>query len=335
MSEQEHRASAESSGTADPASTARARSWQTLTSDSDSRAGKNMQSACRFVAAWGAWAGCGLSLLGVLAGLDRLLPAATATFTASDWLRGLVRAGYLVVGHSLAGAGLAACSRLSAVAILEYFDRANRARKQALRISADGINLLERIASSLERRAATGDSPRAAPESPARALGEIDRAIRDARWGEAETLLDQFEADEPDDPRAAKLRHDLAMARHKVAETQLEQLEASREANDPEHVLEVYQVAAPLLEQGARATLERDLSRWFLSLIHRRLRTGKIQPDLVSLAERVAGCFAATTEGASLRASLPMLRRSVGLCPRCGQAYTETGEVCPKCHSSK
>ena len=37
------------------------------------------------------------------------------------------------------------------------------------------------------------------------------------------------------------------------------------------------------------------------------------------------------TQGASVRAALPTLRRSVGLCPRCAQPYTGVAEACPRC----
>jgi hypothetical protein len=68
-----------------------------------------------------------------------------------------------------------------------------------------------------------------------------------------------------------------------------------------------------------------------LKLIHIRLRSGKIQPDVALLAGRVADVFSHTVEGASLRASLPTLRRSVGLCPRCAQPYTGIADACPSC----
>ena len=84
-------------------------------------------------------------------------------------------------------------------------------------------------------------------------------------------------------------------------------------------------------DQEQRAALDRDLARWFLTLIHRRLRTGKVQADVVQLAARFAETFAATVEGASVRASLPTLRRSVGLCPRCAQPYTGVADACPNC----
>jgi hypothetical protein len=68
-------------------------------------------------------------------------------------------------------------------------------------------------------------------------------------------------------------------------------------------------------------------------LIHRRLRTGTIQSEVVQLASRFSEVFATTVEGASVRAALPTLRRSVGLCPRCSQPYAGVAEACPKCLS--
>ena len=85
----------------------------------------------------------------------------------------------------------------------------------------------------------------------------------------------------------------------------------------------------PLLDHEARASLEADLSKWFLKLIHNRLRTGKIQADVAILAGRIADVFCHTVEGASLRASLPTLRRSAGLCPRCAQTLYWTCERLP------
>jgi hypothetical protein len=111
------------------------------------------------------------------------------------------------------------------------------------------------------------------------------------------------------------------------------QLEAARQVNDPARVLELYQAVGPALELDQRTALERDLASWFLSLIHRRLRTGKIQPEVVVLATQVAETFGTTVAGASMRAALPTLRRSVGLCPRCAQPYAGVADACPKCLS--
>jgi hypothetical protein len=165
----------------------------------------------------------------------------------------------------------------------------------------------------------------------ARSLSEIERATSSAQWVEAESLLHAFEGEFPGDPNLDRLRAQLTLSRRDATQEQLAQLEAARQVNDPDRVLELYQVVARGLQTEARASLERDLAKWCLNLVQRRLRTGKIQADVVLLATRVAETFGATVEGASMRAALPTLRRSVGLCPRCAQPYTGTAESCPKC----
>jgi len=109
------------------------------------------------------------------------------------------------------------------------------------------------------------------------------------------------------------------------------ELKAARDVNDPLRVLELYQRIAPALESEPRAALQSEIAEWFLAVIYRRLRTGKIQVEVVELAGQFAETFAATTQGASVRAALPTLRRSAGLCPRCAQPYIGTAPACPDC----
>ena len=153
-------------------------------------------------------------------------------------------------------------------------------------------------------------------------------------WALAETRLSEFAGLFPDDPELSSLKDNLARARQSAVKDSLAQLGAARAANDPDRVLEIYQVVVPSLDEQQRASLDQEVAKWFLTLIHRRLRTGKVQADVVQLAARFAETFAATVEGASVRASLPTLRRSVGLCPRCAQPYTGVADACPKCKTT-
>ena len=132
---------------------------------------------------------------------------------------------------------------------------------------------------------------------------------------------------------SARCNEEFQSAREAARDDHMAQLEAARKVNDPERVLELHQFLMPLLEAEAKTSLEAELSRWFLRLIHNRLRTGKIQTDVAILAGRIAETFSHTVEGASLRASLPTLRRSAGLCPRCAQPYTGVADACPACMS--
>src|SRR5262249_53126756 len=150
-------------------------------------------------------------------------------------------------------------------------------------------------------------------------IDQIERAIRAEQLPEAESIFYSFEAKFPGDPASNSLRDRIAESRRALVEKLLAELEAARQVTDPARMLELFTSVAPSLESDAREVLERDLSGWFLQLIHRRLRTGKIQAEVVALATQVADTFKTTVEGASLRAALPTLRRSVGMCPRCGQ----------------
>jgi hypothetical protein len=113
------------------------------------------------------------------------------------------------------------------------------------------------------------------------------------------------------------------------------QLEAAREAHDPDRVLEVRLELLPLLDQDAQDALDRDLGGWLIRVIQRRLVGGNLTVEVVDLAGRVAEALATTKEGASLRASLPTLRRGAGLCPRCGDPYQGIDDACPKCLAVK
>ena len=171
-------------------------------------------------------------------------------------------------------------------------------------------------------------------------LAEIRRTIRAGKWDEAAALLDGFSPADLDDPRLSSLRQEIQSAREAARSQYLAQLDAARQVSDPDRVLELHQTLIPLLDAETRVALEADLSQWFLRLIHNRLRIGKIQTDLVVLAGRIADAFSHTVGGASLRASLPTLRRSAGLCSRCGQPYNGIASACPAClaqaqHSTK
>lgn len=109
------------------------------------------------------------------------------------------------------------------------------------------------------------------------------------------------------------------------------QLEASQGANDAERVLELHASLAPRLSDEERVPLEQAVVKWLMSHLMRRLRAGSVAAEVPELASRIAEAFAATAEGASLRASLPTLRRSAGLCGRCAKPYTGVDEACPAC----
>jgi hypothetical protein len=108
-------------------------------------------------------------------------------------------------------------------------------------------------------------------------------------------------------------------------------LHAAQEAGDVDGLLAYYDQLAPRLDAEARGPLDTRLLRWFLDRLMRRMRGGTVAADVATLAARIADRFPATREGAALRASLPTLRRSAGLCAECARPYQGDEDLCPEC----
>jgi hypothetical protein len=246
--------------------------------------------------------------------------------------------GPLLVAATASIAGFALVSWVAA--------RLLRVASRLLETSAAGADAMARLAAAAERlvvfleqtRLSAVPNPRAAqPEAahalnlPTSALAEVQRALKQEDWVLAESLITSLTNKYPDEPAIAQLRDELRAAREAAALSLRARLEAARDANDPQRVLEIRETFAALLEPEQLASLDRPVARWFLDLIQKRLRQGAISVDLVALATRVAATLDTTPEGASLRAALPTLRRSVGLCARCGGPYTGIADACPAC----
>jgi hypothetical protein len=243
----------------------------------------------------------------------------------------LLEALYIAAAHGLAGVGLGALIRGVGDWLRSSSLRDNSTRQYLIDLSAR----VEALSRSLAAPPALSDSKHptvnAADLMRDQSAADIRRAIRAGDWNAAAAILEAFTRDYADDSHVSTLAAEHRAAREAALRDHTAQLDAARKVNDPERVLELHQAMLPLLEAEARASLEADLSQWFLRLIHKRLRTGKIQADVVVLAGRIAEAFSHTVEGASLRASLPTLRRSAGLCPRCAQPYTGLADACPNC----
>ena len=290
--------------------------------------------ACRSLVGFGSWAGWGLVVVGLLSGALRWPKRLTkGCQLRRRGRRAGLRFAIEVMVFVLAGWGVRALTRITAAWVLEV-----SSALPLFRTVFGFVMLGDWLCWNVSPRSwKRGTWPLRVPPAAferARAMAEIVRAMRAAEWAEAETRLGEFEVEFPGDPELAQLKDELAKAREGMVRESLARLVAAREVNDPGRVLDLYQELVPSLEDPHRASLDKDLAAWFLSLIHRRLRTGKVQADVVQLAARFADNFAATVEGASVLASLPTLRRSVGLCPRCAEPYTGVADACPSCKKS-
>jgi hypothetical protein len=277
------------------------------------------------------WVACAIGFLGVPLGWRQsTLTRAAANLTGDrlqvaylDFI--LVLLGSAIVGF-LVGLGLTAVQRVVG-AIDRVVDR-RRLEEDRWEILVEKIDafLASTRTAMNERTPATGDDP-----ARRCAIEAIHRAIRGKEWSEADRLVERLRVEGTLDPHLDQLSMTVENGRNEEIESQLERIKASQEVGDSERVLDLYQDAAPLLDPRSRKSLEEDLARWFMNLIQRRLRSGTIRPEVVTLSARVSELFGGTAEGASLRAGLPTLRRTVGLCPRCGGPYIGVSDACPVC----
>jgi hypothetical protein len=194
---------------------------------------------------------------------------------------------------------------------------------------------LERIAEAIERgERRPAARPAAATEAAAAPLaGKARAAIRSSDWDEARRLIAELRQTDSgaSNGEAERIDAELRGRLDQHAGELKARIEAARAAPDPSAVVEHFAALAPLLVEAERVALERQLLPWLLATLMRRMRSGTVAADVARLAEDIAAAFPATAEGASLRASLPTLRRSAGLCARCGRPYAGLEDACPEC----
>jgi hypothetical protein len=202
----------------------------------------------------------------------------------------------------------------------------------------DTIGEAMRRAAGTERREAAGSD--VAPEAAAGAGSPLD-AVRDALEADdvarAQTLLEGLKSQAADrgGPDIEALESEVSRRKEAAVGRLRASLEAARSVGDPDSVLDLHGRLVLLVSQVEREALEREQVRWFVALLMRRMRSGTVRGDVALLAEKVAEAFAAHPEGASLRASLPTLRRSAGLCATCGEPYGGIEDACPECLQRK
>ena len=264
----------------------------------------------------------GIVVLGTLGAFNTL--ASSGGRASRETLAFLVTVGLLIVVGLVVGQFLDALSAL----LSAQADQAEATGRIEQRL-ATGLGQLAEALAAVSRTAVS--SVVSSLELKVQHLAEIRHAVRLGRWAEADELVRIFGETHPDDPDGARIAGDVARARQEAGQELLARIAAAREVNDPERVIELRDALKPLLAPDAVRSLDRELARWFLLLISRRLRTGTVRSDVAVLAARVAESLDDTPEGASLRASLPTLRRAAGLCARCGQPYTGVADACPTC----
>jgi len=274
------------------------------------------------------WIVAGSLAMGALRGFQiaAIAAEAGALETPWGWIDAMTRAGHDFIARGLAGVVLAALVRALGIGV-----RAISERPPSSPTSRDHSPEDEFRSEPAAPVGRSGSDEEAVDED----LAAVRRLIELGDWSAADQRVGDLLAERPDDRRVERIADELRSAKRTIGERWTEQLRAAREVNDPNRVLELYAQTPPVQDAEDRRNLDQELAGWFLSLVHRRLRGGGVQLEIVTLAERVSESFAHTVEGASLRAALPTLRRSVGLCPRCGRPYNGTADACPVCLTGK
>lgn len=242
-----------------------------------------------------------------------------------------------IIGLSyLGGFGLAAWATgraisTSAALIDAFADQSEAAARIATLIEQHAVPTLGRIALALEKLAVPAPVSTPPEDDPTTREAVVARqAIGSSRWAQAEKLVARYVKEHPG-PVAANLLGELEDARARAVEGLEARLEKAKAADDGLLVVEIRDALTEHLRGDRLAGFDRDLVRWLVDAIKRKARAGALNPDLATLAGRVADSFADTAEGAALRTSIPNLRRSAGLCPCCARPWRGTAEACPRC----
>lgn len=236
-------------------------------------------------------------------------------------------------GFALAGWVADRVLRASAELIGLLVDQAESTSRTVAMLEQQIAPSLARIAVAVERmaREPSQGADRPGDQGLSIALAGARQAIDEGKWDRADRLIKGVRRDFPDSREADLLDEELGDARRQAVDDLKAKLDASRSVNDPDQVISYRDELTLHLRGEELRELDRQVVGWLMGLIQKRLRVGSVRPEVVELAARVSSSFGDTPEGASLRASLPTLRRSAGLCPRCARPYNGTEDACPVC----
>ena len=246
-------------------------------------------------------------------------------------IMGIVGLSYLV-GFGLAAWAAGRLISTASVVIDAFADQAEAAARTAALLEQQAIPTLGRIALALEKLSI---EPQPKPRDPeddetTRTFQIARQAIASGRWAQAEKLVGRIVKDHPG-PEAARLLAELEDARNLAVEGLMRRLEKAKLAGDGLLAVEIRDALTEHLRGDRLAGLDGELVRWLVGEIKKKVRSGPIKPEVATLASRVADSFADTPEGAALKGSIPNLRRSAGLCPRCARPHRGADDACPRC----
>jgi hypothetical protein len=190
----------------------------------------------------------------------------------------------------------------------------------------------EALGSVSQARADTGSSSAAARQQ---AIDTVRDCIRREAWGEARRLASAFGEQFRGTLEAKDLAGQVEAAFTRRVQALRDQLNEAEQRADAEQLMNTRDRLSGYLDGTELYQVDRRVAHWMAGYLREALSGGRAR-DVVHLAERVVAAFAdSTPEGAQMRASLPTVRRSAGLCPECGQPYDVSLVRCAACESAR
>jgi hypothetical protein len=251
----------------------------------------------------------------------------------------LMALGLPALGMLLAACALASCEFLLSLSTLAR-RRAAIVGKRALAgptspLEARGSPQATGTGQLIGAGASTETTSVAGVRAPRDEVRRLRDAIARGRWQEAYELLSDLLERFPGDTAVERLAADYQTQRNQhVAELKLE-LQRAQADGDPQRVLNVRDRLAMVLELDECRQLDKEVARWSMTFLREALHEGRAR-DLIGVIERMVETFGETTqEGAELKSALPILRRSAGRCPDCGQPYDIALERCSACETKR
>jgi len=168
-----------------------------------------------------------------------------------------------------------------------------------------------------------------------KAIEAVQELVRHESWNQAKRQAAAVAERFPDSTEAKGLLARVEAEYGRRVQGLRELLDEAVRANDAEAILNSRDRLSGYLAGSEFEQLDRRVARVVASYLREALAEGKAR-EIVHLAERVVDVLGdSTSEGAQVRAALPTLRRSAGLCPECGEPYDVSLVRCATCESKR
>jgi hypothetical protein len=110
-------------------------------------------------------------------------------------------------------------------------------------------------------------------------------------------------------------------------------LASARSSGRPVRVFELRDALTQHLRGESLHALDCDLAIWLLNVVERRVQAGTVDVEVAGWVSRALDSLGEMPEAAPLRVALPALRRSAGLCQKCGRRVRGPEPLCVDCRT--